>query len=286
MADITVEEQEVETPELEETTMEEVEEVQTDEVETENEEAEVEEESEELVYTFGEDSPPQEEEVNDEVPKKLRAEIRERNKRVKELEAQLAATKPKEETPTLGAKPTLEGCDYDGEAYEKQLDEWYLQKKEVEAKENEIKAQKQNEAKAWESKVQGYTEQRDKMKAPDYDDAESVVMDLFNETQQGMIIQGANNSAALVYALGKNPTKAKELASIKDPVKFAWEASKLEGTMKATTRKPRSKPERTVKGSATLSGSTDGTLEKLREEAAKTGDHSKVIAYKKQKRQG
>jgi hypothetical protein len=111
-------------------------------------------------------------------------------------------------------------------------------------------------------------------------------MDLFNETQQGMIIQGANNSAALVYALGKNPTKAKELASIKDPVKFAWEASKLEGTMKATTRKPRSKPERTVKGSATLSGSTDGTLEKLREEAAKTGDHSKVIAYKKQKRQG
>lgn len=276
-----VEEQEVEILETEEVETEEVEEVESDEVQEEGEEAEDTDEEEEVLYTFGEDSPPQEEDVNEEVPKKLRAEIRERNKRIKELEAQIEQVKPKEQTPTLGAKPTLESCDYDESEYETRLDAWYLQKKEVEAKQAEIEAQKQNEAKAWEEKLKGYTEQRSKIKAPDYEDAEGVVMDLFNETQQGMIIQGANNPAALVYALGKNHAKAKELASIKDPVKFAWEASKLEGSMKTTTRKPRSQPEKTVKGSGSLSGTTDSQLEKLRAEAGRTGDYSKVHAYKR-----
>lgn len=276
-----VEEQEVEILETEEVETEEVEEVESDEVQEEGEEAEDTDEEEEVLYTFGEDSPPQEEDVNEEVPKKLRAEIRERNKRIKELEAQIEQVKPKEQTPTLGAKPTLESCDYDESEYETRLDAWYLQKKEVEAKQAEIEAQKQNEAKAWEQKLSGYVEQRSKIKAPDYEDAEGVVMDLFNETQQGMIIQGANNPAALVYALGKNHAKAKELASIKDPVKFAWEASKLEGSMKTTTRKPRSQPEKTVKGSGSLSGTTDSQLEKLRAEAGRTGDYSKVHAYKR-----
>lgn len=276
-----VEEQEVEILETENESEAEVEETELDEVQEENEETEEELDEEEVLYTFGEDSPPQEEDVNEEVPKKLRAEIRERNKRIKELEAQIEQVKPKEQTPTLGAKPTLESCDYDESEYETRLDAWYLQKKEVEAKQAEIEAQKQNEAKAWEEKLSGYVEQRSKIKAPDYEDAEGVVMDLFNETQQGMIIQGANNPAALVYALGKNHAKAKELASIKDPVKFAWEASKLEGSMKTTTRKPRSQPEKTVKGSGSLSGTTDSQLEKLRAEAGRTGDYSKVHAYKR-----
>ena len=277
----TVEETEVETPELEEVGTEEVEEVQADEVETEDEETDEAEDDEELIYTFGEDSPPQEEEVNEEVPKKLRAEIRERNKRIKELEAQVEQTKPKETEPTLGAKPTLADSDYDEAAFEEKLDKWYADKRAYDEKQQEIEAKRQSEQKAWEEKVQSYTESRSKVKASDYEDAEALVMETFNETQQGMIIQGANNAAALVYALGKNPSKAKELAAIKDPVKFAWEASKLEGSMKATTRKPKSKPEKTVKGSGTLSGTTDGTLEKLRAEAAKTGDMSKVYAYKK-----
>lgn len=280
----TVEEIEVEAPEAEEAETEEVEEVQDDDAEIENEEAEDTEDEEELVYTFGEDSPPQEEEVNEEVPKKLRAEIRERNKRIKELEEQVGQIKPKETEPTLGAKPTLADSDYDEEAFADNLDKWYEDKKAYDEKQNEVKAKQQSEQKAWEEKVQSYTESRSKVKAPDYEDAESVVMDTFNEVQQGMIIQGANNAPALVYALGKNPAKAKELAAIKDPVKFAWEASKLEGSMKATTRKPKSKPETTVKGSGTLSGATDGTLDRLRAEAQKTGDFSKVHAYKKKLR--
>ena len=275
-------EEELNTLDAEEVATEEVEEVEVDEVQTENEEAEAIEDEEEVVYTFGEGSPPEEEEVNEEVPKKLRAEIRERNKRIKELEAAVAETKPKEKEPTLGAKPTLADSDYDEEVFANNLDKWYEDKKAYDEKQREVETQKQAEQRAWEEKLTNYTESRSKVKAPDYEDAEATVMETFNEVQQGMIIQGADNAAALVYALGKNPTKAKELASIKDPVKFAWEASKLEGSMKTMKRKPTSKPEKTVKGSATLSGSTDGTLDRLRAEAAKTGEFSKVYAYKKQ----
>ena len=280
--EITVENTEVETPELEEVETAEVEEVEVDELQAENEEADDTEDDEEVVYTFGEDSPPQDDEINEEVPKKLRAEIRERNKRIKELEAQVEQVKPKEKEPTLVAKPTLADSDYDEEVFAEKLDKWYEDKKSYDEKQREIETQKQAEQRAWEERLQGYTESRAKVKADDYEDAEAVVMETFNEVQQGMIIQGASNAAALVYALGKNPSKAKELASIKDPVKFAWEASKLEGSMKTMKRTPRSKPEKTVKGSATLSGTTDGTLDKLRTEAAKTGDFSKVYAYKRQ----
>ena len=220
------------------------------------------------------------------MPKKLRAEIRERNKRIKELEAQVEQTKPKEKEPTLEAKPTLADSDYDEDVFAEKLDKWYDDKKVYDEKQNEIKAEQQSAQKAWEEKVQSYTESRSKVKAPDYEDAEALVMETFNEAQQGMIIQGANNAAALVYALGKNPEKAKELAAIKDHVRFAWEASKLEGSMKATTRKPKSTPEKTVKSSSTLSGTTDAALDKLRAEARKTGDFTKVNAYKNNKRKG
>jgi hypothetical protein len=266
-----VEEQEIETFEEEEIESEETETEETDEIE-----------EEEVIYTFGEDSPPQEEDVNEEVPKKLRQEIRERNKRIKELETKLQETQPKETQPTLGARPTLESCDYDEDVLSSKLDEWYDKKLAYDNKQREIESQQRAAQQEWEAKLNGYAESRANVKAADYDDAESVVMEVFNEVQQGMIIQGANNAAALVYALGKNPSKAKELASIKDPVKFAWEASKLEGSMRTVSRKPKSVPEKTVKGNSSLSGVTDGKLEKLRAEAAKTGDMSKVYAYKRE----
>jgi hypothetical protein len=41
-------------------------------------------------------------------------------------------------------------------------------------------------------------------------------------------------------------------------------------------------PERTVKGTGRVSGSVDSTLDRLREEAARTGDLTKVMRYKAQ----
>ena len=107
------------------------------------------------------------------------------------------------------------------------------------------------------------------------------MQDTFNVTQQGVILQGAKRPELLIYALGKNPAKAKELAAIKDPVKFAFAAAELETKLKVADRKVTTEPERVVTGSARISGTVDSTLERLRAEAEKTGDMSKVLAYKR-----
>ncbi len=118
----------------------------------------------------------------------------------------------------------------------------------------------------------------------DFEDAEAVAQELFSVTQQGVMLQGADNPALVVYALGRNPKKAKELAEIKDPVKFAFAVAKLEKDMKVTNRKSAPPPERVVTGTGRVSGAVDSTLERLREEAARTGNMTKVIQYKRQKK--
>jgi len=104
-----------------------------------------------------------------------------------------------------------------------------------------------------------------------------------NNTQQGIIIKVMKNPALFIYAIGKNEAKLKELAGITDPVEFTAAVAKLEDkiNMKKRSAPP---PESTVRGSGTLSATTDKTLEKLREEAAKTGDYTKVHKYRQQMR--
>ena len=51
--------------------------------------------------------------------------------------------------------------------------------------------------------------------------------------------------------------------------------------MKVQTRKPQTNPERKPTGSAPISGAVDSKLEALEKEADRTGNRSKVIAYKK-----
>jgi hypothetical protein len=97
------------------------------------------------------------------------------------------------------------------------------------------------------------------------------------------MLQGADNPALVVYALGKNPKKAQELAAIKDPVKFAFAVAKLEKELKVTNRKG-SPCTRTHVRNWSSFWAVDSTLERLREEAARTGNMTKVIQYKAQKR--
>ena len=83
--------------------------------------------------------------------------------------------------------------------------------------------------------------------------------------------------------LGKNPKKAKEISTITDPAKFAFAVAQLETQLKVTQRKAATAPERTVQGTGNKSGTVDSTLERLRTEAAKSGDFTKVVQYKKSK---
>jgi hypothetical protein len=54
--------------------------------------------------------------------------------------------------------------------------------------------------------------------------------------------------------------------------------------LKVTNRKAAPPPEKTVQGTGRVTGSVDSTLDRLRADAEKSGDYSKVFAYKQQKR--
>ena len=273
---------EAEEPEIDEDEAEEI----TAADEDDETEAEAEEEDG-VVVTIGEEAPPPEEEETERAPewvRDLRKQYREEKRRNKELQEQLAATTGATKVAELGQKPTLEAADYDTERYEKELAAWYDRKRKHDEAEAARQAEAETAEREWKQKLEGYQSAKATLKVRDYDDAEEVVQDAFTVTQQGMILQGADNPALLVYALGKNPKRAKELASIKDPVKFAFAVARLETQLKVTKRKASSKPEPTISGTGRPSGSVDSTLERLRKDAEKTGDYSKVYAYKQRQK--
>lgn len=243
------------------------------------------EEDDEVVVSIGEEAPPQQEEVRaPEWVRELRKANREKDRRIKELEAKLNTTATENKPVTVGPKPTLEACDYDSEVFERKLADWYEQKREADAAEAKQREAQEAEAAAWQEKLQGYEKAKASLRVRDYEDAEATALENFTVTQQGIVIQGSDNPALLVYAIGKNPAKAKELASITDPVKFAFAVAKLETQLKVTNRKAAASPERTINsGGGRLSGAIDSTLERLRAEAEKTGDYTKVLRYKRER---
>ena len=166
-------------------------------------------------------------------------------------------------TPEIGKKPTLEDFDYDAEKFEASLAQWFERKRQVDEQAAKVQADIEKQQQEWQAKLEGYGKAKAELKVRDYDDAESLVQESFNVTQQGVILQGADNPALLVYALGKNPKKAKELASISDPVKFAFAIAKLETQLKVTNRKAAPPPEKTVQGTGRVSGTVDSTLDRL-----------------------
>ena len=249
------------------------------------EEAESEEPDEIVVSIDGEEPPPQEEQAAPEWVRELRREHRELKKRNRELESRVNQSTETNPVVNLGPKPNLEALDYDTEKYEQSLADWYERKRLVDDQQGQVRRAEEEQQQAWNAKLEGYVEAKTKLKVRDYDDAEEVAQQMFNVVQQGVVIQGAENPALVIYALGKNPKKAKELAAIDDPVKFAFAVAKLESNLKIGNRKASTQPERTVSATARSSGSVDSTLERLREEASKTGNMDKVMAYKRAQKQ-
>jgi len=243
------------------------------------------EDTEEVVVSIGEEAPPPEEHTPaPEWVKELRKTNREKERRIRELEARLQTTQIENKPIALGKKPTLEEHDYDAERFEASLADWFERKRQADEANAKQEAEVMNQQKAWQSKLDGYSKAKAELRVKDYEDAEEVAQQLLSVVQQGVVLQGAENPALVVYALGKNPAKAKELAEIKDPVKFAFAVAKLEKELKVSNRRQAPAPERIVTGTGRSSGAVDSTLERLREEAARTGNMTKVIQYRAQKR--
>jgi len=257
---------------------------QADETTPEAEAADEDAIEDEVEVSIG-DKPVQAEEPKQAAPawvRELRRRERELQREVRELRAKVQ-TPQQDETkpPALGVKPKLEDHDYDAEKFEAALASWFERKRQADEHAAKQKQSEEQQKQAWQARLDAYGKAKASLRVRDYEDAEASVTESLNVTQQGIIVSGAENPALVTYAIGKDPAKLTEIAAISDPVKFAFAVAKLETQLKVNPRKPVAAPEVIVKSTTRLAGgSHDQVLERLREEADKTGDLTKVIAYK------
>jgi hypothetical protein len=209
-------------------------------------------------------------------------------RRNRQLEEEIQKLKnPQIQQTDIGAKPTLESCEFDPDVFEQKLLEWNGKKQSAERQKQAAEEEQRALQESYKQRLSKYETGKASLKVKDFDEAEDVVKDTLSVIQQGIIIQAAENPELVVLALGRNPKKAKEIAAIKDPIQCTAALIRLEAQLKVTTKKKSQvpPPEKTLKGSGSLSASTDRTLERLRSEAEKSGDYSKVMEYKRSKKQ-
>lgn len=256
-------------------------------------------EGEEDVVQIGDEEPPasEEEKAAPDWVKTLRVDQKQLKKRQRELEqenealkARLGGGQSSQAAPKLPEFPKIADYDYDEDKYQEAVTDWNAKKRaadrEVETREASQKAAVDARQKAAQAVHEGYAKSKLALKVKDFQAAEDAVEAALEEVQQSILIAGASNSGAMVYALGTNPKKLAELASIKDPVKFAVAVGKLETEVKVTKRtSTKPPPESTVRTGTGSASTSSATLDRLEAEAAKTGDRSKVIAYKRQQKQ-
>jgi hypothetical protein len=134
----------------------------------------------------------------------------------------------------------------------------------------------------WQKELQAHADKRAALKFPDAAEAEETATAALTEVQQAVIVKVADNSAQVLYALGKHPARLAELSKITDPLKLAAAVARLEGTLKVMPKRKPPEPEQIASGNASVKHGSDKQLERLEKEAERTGDRTKLIAYRKQ----
>lgn len=280
--------------ELPEQPTEEVEAATVDDTEAEGSQDEPADEEDGVTVTIGDEPAQQEEDEAKAAPwvRELRKSQRETIRKLRQVEAENARLKATQTAPAdtqpIGERPKLADFGYDEEKHDQALSEWHERKRAAEDRERAARQQQEQQQAQWSKRIDAVTQAGKSLRVPDYEDALQDFEGAFSVVQRGIILAGPDNpkdSALLQYALHKNPGKARELAAIEDPVKFAFAVADLRSKLKVTPRKAAPLPERTVRSSVAGATNADNTvLARLREEAGRTGDLSKVIAYKASQR--
>lgn len=224
---------------------------------------------------------PRESKTFQEIRKNLNGALKDKRRMERELE-ELRAKLPKPE-PTLGAKPTLDQFDYDETKFSEAYDNWMERKAAMDRADQQKLDEQRRQEEEVENFKKSYKARAESLGVDDFQESEAEVGAMLNQTQSGLLMRGADDPAALVYALSKSPTRLIELSRITDPVKFTVAIAKLEIAL-STRKTSRPAPEPRISSERSSSGhsASSSALEKLRDEAARTGDYSKVVAYKKQ----
>lgn len=241
--------------------------------------------------TIGEPEAPtgNEEGKDSSVIRQLRDSQREEARKRKEAERKLAEVEAKiapveTSAPVVSAKPKLEDHDYDSEAYEVALEKWHEQKSARAAYEAKQRNAQEDTQKQQQKIVDDYRAKADALPVDKakFKVAEQEVMASFNPMQQLILLKSAIPER-LVMALGNNPERLDAISKLTDPIDLAFELGRTEKQLTSTKQtKSAPQPDRPLAGGG--SGPADTALDRLEAEAEKTGDRSKVVAYKRQKR--
>lgn len=246
----------------------------------------------ELVVSIGDETPEPGEEDEPAKPwvNELRRNYRQTQKRLREIEAENARLKGAGGAPSapvaVGEEPTLpEFADAEAIAtFKKDWAAWNQRKAEAERQAAERQAAEKRAEEEWSKKRQSYESAKAALvaKMPTYEEAEDAVREALSVAQQGMLLKGCAKPELFVAAIGKSPKRLKELAAITDPVEFCFACGRLEKEVKVQPRKAAPAPERRVTGNVAGAAAVDNHLAKLEAEADRTGDRTKVAAYRRQ----
>jgi hypothetical protein len=242
-------------------------------------EDEVEQEKEPEV-SFG-DEEPEEEEAPD-LPKKLRNEIKERDRQIVVMRQQLEEAQ-RQSAPVkveVGPKPQLEDFDYDEDKWGVAVDAWTDTK--VQAAIQEQTAVKDDGL--IEEAHNDYAKAEAGLQALTFKDAKQVtesVVSALPKNLRYVIVATMKDPATFIYALGKHPARLQEILSIKNPTKQIGAIKDLEYSMKVGQSRKAPEPDRPSKGNASAAVKPNKELARLEAEADRTGDRTALIRYRR-----
>lgn len=257
---------------------------------------EVDEQEQELVETPDETPEPEEHEVTvGDVPqdedekaapawvKELRKSNREAQKRLRELENENQRLKGGNQPAQAELKrPKLEDFDFDQDEFDKALDT-YIDRKKEEDKREEINRRAADEAqREWALKVDALQEGKKRFNAEKIAEAEAEITSIMSPARQSMLMDIADDPAALVMAIGSNPELLKRIVSIKSDGQAIKEMVKIEMNMKVAPKgKTPPPPEKTVSGSSRGAGNAAAKLDELKSKAQETGNYDDYFEYRR-----
>jgi hypothetical protein len=244
-------------------------------------EDEVKEEESEPEVSFGDEE--LEEEDAPDLPKKLRNEIKERDCQLVVMRQQLEEAQKKSAPVAVevGPRPRLEDFDYDEDKHNAALDEYEDRKvsaalqKQNEVADDGLLEEAQNDVAKFQTGIQSLA----------FADAKQVteaVTSALPANLQYVIAATANDPATFTYALGKHPARLQEILSIKNPTKQIAAIVRMEATLKVGQSRKAPEPDRPSKGNASAAVNPDKHLAKLEAEAARTGDRTALIRYRRE----
>lgn len=212
--------------------------------------------------------------------KQLRQRERDQAREIAELRRNTQAKAPI----VVGDKPTLDEYEWDADKFEAALDAWKERDRQAKDRERAQTDEAQARNHAFERSVSTYRGKAAQLGVRDFDACEEAVKSVLPELLQSAVIQYASDPAKVVYALGKHPGRLAALAAEPDPIKFVLAINELERNLKVVNRRKPPEPEADSiqRGSAPVSrDNSDKKLAELEKEADRTGDRSKIIAFKR-----